>query len=147
MHIGKLNQYTSVGILNSINGDDDERIRDILKDKIIRLPKDKPNIIIANIESPFIDDFSISDSLFGRYRCNIVFDNRTGKCIDQWDDREANGLFLSKRISAVIIYKKSMKNGTMDIIYSVYRNPNKSVYNQLTDEELKILMDLNSNQK
>jgi len=133
---GEHRPYTYVGVSGPASfRKDDERIKEILGDKISQLPKTIPSIIIANLESPFADTFTILNSIFGDFTINLVVDKKTGKSVYETEYRVSNGLFnLSTRISGVVFYKKNYPSGISSI---VYRNPN--ALNPITDDEAKIL--------
>lgn len=133
---GEQRPYTYVGVSGPASfRNDDKRIKEILGDKISQLPKTMPSIIIANLESPFADTFTILNSIFGDFTINLVVEKESGKPVYETEYRVSNGLFsLSKRISAVVFYKKAYQTGISSI---VYRNPNAS--NPITKEEAKIL--------
>jgi hypothetical protein len=133
---GELKPYTYVGVGGPASfRNDDERIKEILKGKISQLPKIIPSIIIANVESPFADTFTILNSIFGDFTINLVVEKGSGKLVYETESRVSNGLFsLSTRISGVVFYKKTYPTGLSSV---VYRNPNASI--PISDEEAKIL--------
>lgn len=120
-----------------------------LRDQIIPIKDSikQPLIIVINTTSSVIDEHDIADSLFGRLRLNMLRDNKTGRIVYNYWDRENNSITdnepMSHLISGVLIYRINLHiDGTE---FKKHLILNKNPKYPLTTKEYKKLnrFDLN----
>lgn len=100
-----------------------------------------PLIIVLNASYSDIDEYDVMDAILGQFRFNMIVDKKSGKMIDEYEDRDTNSLIdkepLADYISAVIVYKRQIKyNG---IFYSKSIIENKKSRFPLNSSEYKKL--------
>ena len=87
-----------------------------------------PLIIVVNTSHSEIDEFDIENALLGEFRFNFIRDNKTGKIIHEYEDRNKNSLNdtnpLSRFISAILIYNKQIGLGIVEFKKSLVLNDN-----------------------
>jgi len=136
---GKEQPYTYVGGGYAFSGGDEKRIRKALNEKLGQIPKDSKSVVVIDISNSFTDEIDFENALDGSAQVTTRIEKETGKMIESYWNRAKNGFFdISKTISAVIVQKRIIKDGTVSYRRILYKNPNAR--NPLGDDILNKLV-------
>jgi len=118
-----------------------------LKEQIIPIKSSikQPLIVVINTTYSVIDEYDIANSLFGQLRLNLLRDNKTGRVVHEYWDRETNSLAdmepMSELITAVLIYRRNLHINGVEFKKDLILNKNPKY--PLTPKEYKRLSRFN----
>jgi len=100
-----------------------ERLKSILIDKCRQLPKDERGILVLEVSEQFmLSEFTILSALYGDLEVSFPPADSPGEPVGEMrSGRNERGFFgLTARVSAVVIHKRMLNEGTLRNSWDVY---------------------------